>query len=69
MRSADLIVHYEVFYYGVAPHYEPHSYTSAREVRVNAENLPEVVEEPQEADQLGERQRAGHQRREFADGA
>ena len=29
MRSADLIVHYEVFYYGVAPHYEPHSSTSA----------------------------------------
>ena len=28
MRSADLIVHYEVFYYGVAPHYEPHSSTS-----------------------------------------
>jgi hypothetical protein len=30
MRSADLIVHYEVFYYGVVPHYEPHSWTSAR---------------------------------------
>ena len=28
MRSADLIVHYEVFYYEVVPHYEPHSWTS-----------------------------------------
>ena len=32
MRSADLIVHYEVFYYGVVPHYEPHSWTSAEGV-------------------------------------
>ena len=32
MRSADLIVHYEVFYYGVVPHYEPHSWTSVYSV-------------------------------------